>query len=272
MLDFREAPSQDGRASSTFAEVADALLARSVDVVRHLIPRGRLNGHEYVTGNLQGDRGESLSINVKSGVFKDFATGEGGGDLISLWGAVRGIANGEAKAEAETWLGIAPLPERRIKPQSEARDDGWWRGIKPVAAWDYLNADGSKFGTVYRFDHPTLKRENGKPVKTIRPWNGREWLAPPPPRPLYRLPAVLEHRGAIVIVEGERKADAIVEAGYCATTCWGGAQAAGQTNWTTLKWRDVVAWPDNDEAGKQWLVMVEALLRKAGASSLRVVR
>lgn len=279
MLDFREAPSQDGQASRTFAEIADALLARAPDVVRHLIPRGRQNGHEYVTGNLQGDRGASLSINTKTGVFKDFASGEGGGDLISLWAAVRGIQNGEAKAEAESWLGIAPPAPRPVKPQPDERDDGWWRGIRPAASWEYLNADGSSFGTVYRFDHPTLRRENGKPVKTIRPWNGREWAAPPGARPLYRLPDVLAHKGPIVLVEGERKADALVADGWCATTCWGGAQAAGQTDWRSLAGRQIVTWRDNDPpnpktgavAGLEWQEAVEARLRDVGAHRLHRV-
>lgn len=265
MLDFREAPSQDGQASRTFAEIAAALLARAPDVVRHLIPRGRQNGNEYVTGNLHGDRGASLSINTKTGVFKDFASGEGGGDLISLWGAVRGIQNGEAKAEAESWLGIAPPAPRPVKAQPEERDDGWWKTVRPSKVWKYIDAAGRHVASVYRFDRAG--------EKVIRPWNeltGR-WEAPESGRPIYGLPSIQSAPAAkpIVLVEGEKCADAVAAAGYLATCIMGGAQAAGKTDWTALSGRHVVVWPDNDPAGDAFAKSAEARLREAKVASFK---
>jgi 5S rRNA maturation endonuclease (ribonuclease M5) len=64
--------------------------------------------------------------------------------------------------------------------------------------------------------------------------------------PLYRLPAL----GPVVVVaEGEKAADAIVAAGFCATTTCGGAGKSGKTDLTPLKDRKLIVWPDNDRAG-----------------------
>lgn len=264
-----------------FDEVAKLLLGRALEVCKFLLPGGRVAGHEYTAADLTGGKGRSLSVNIRTGVWTDFAGDPGGADLIALWAAVHGIGQGEAKVAAERWLGIggeaadsghhvsgkpAAMAAQPPSPSTSPPDgDDWWRRAKPARKWEYLNADGSLFGTVYRFEAP------GK-TKVIRPWNGAEWKAPEGPRPLYRLPAIIAHYGPIVIVEGEKAADAVVEAGYCGTTIWGGAQAADKTDWSPLAYRDVVLWPDNDAAGALWFEKVSAHLREAGVASARVVR
>lgn len=69
-----------------FERVNRSALARSVAVVRGLLPEGRLEGHEYVARNpLRPDRRlGSFKVNVTNGRWADFATGDGGGDLVSL--------------------------------------------------------------------------------------------------------------------------------------------------------------------------------------------
>ncbi|OFX03248.1 MAG: hypothetical protein A3E78_11965 [Alphaproteobacteria bacterium RIFCSPHIGHO2_12_FULL_63_12] len=265
------------------------LARRGADVCRHLLPAGRLNGHEFVVGDVTGSKGRSLSINVKTGVWKDFSGGDGGADLIALWAAVSGIGQGDAKAEAEMWLGLSrrsepvgaarspkppPAGSTPAVPANPPHDDGdWWKTARPARKWLYTYADGSYAGEVYRFESPGRK-------KVIRPWNGTTWQMPAAPRPLYRLPAILAHAGPIVLVEGEKAADAVVAVGYCATTCMGGAQAARQTDWSPLASRDVLAWPDNDPptkhgtagAGVLWTKMIGDILREVGVATVRVVR
>jgi len=65
-------------------EVAKALEDRKLDVLRHLLPHGKIRGHKFEVGDLQGNPGESLkvSLNGKGCVWSDFATGQKGADQI----------------------------------------------------------------------------------------------------------------------------------------------------------------------------------------------
>jgi hypothetical protein len=73
-------------------DLARMLARGALGVARHLFPNGKLSGHEYVVGSINGEAGKSLSINVgagrKAGVWKDFSA-QVGGDLVDLWAHVR---------------------------------------------------------------------------------------------------------------------------------------------------------------------------------------
>ena len=75
-----------------FAAVARDLLGRADWYVEQWFPNGRRDGHEWKIGSLAGEAGRSLSINLRTGVWKDFASDEGGGDLLSLYAKSRGLA------------------------------------------------------------------------------------------------------------------------------------------------------------------------------------
>lgn len=84
-----------------FKDLSARLLQDAESLVNDWIPGGKIEGSEYVIGNLNGDSGDSCKINIRTGKWKDFATGEAGGDLISLFAAIRGIKQGEAKKELD---------------------------------------------------------------------------------------------------------------------------------------------------------------------------
>ncbi len=72
--------------SLTFKDIAKAALSQSTLLLERWLPGGRWEGHEYVVKNparADGSPG-SFKINAKSGKWSDFATSEGGGDLIDL--------------------------------------------------------------------------------------------------------------------------------------------------------------------------------------------
>ena len=73
-----------------------------------LIPGGKFRGIEYVVRNPRRDDRNpgSFKINYKTGVWKDFASGDGGDDLISLVAYVRGVGQGEAAHELADKLGV----------------------------------------------------------------------------------------------------------------------------------------------------------------------
>ncbi|AXD42559.1 bifunctional DNA primase/helicase [Salmonella enterica] len=90
----------------TPSELSDLLWAQVDRVAPHLLPSGKKEGQEWVAGNVNGDKGNSLKINL-SGKKKwaDFAEGDGG-DMLDLWMACRGINLHQAMQEAKAFLGI----------------------------------------------------------------------------------------------------------------------------------------------------------------------
>jgi uncharacterized protein (DUF927 family) len=62
--------------------------------VLHILPAAHLHGNKMLVGGLNGDEGKSLDIVIsgpKTGLWKDFASGEGGRSLCNLWKMVRNI-------------------------------------------------------------------------------------------------------------------------------------------------------------------------------------
>ncbi|MBX3322573.1 MAG: hypothetical protein KF757_06240 [Phycisphaeraceae bacterium] len=96
----------------------------------------------------------------------------------------------------------------------------------------------------------------------------------PKPRPLYKLPALLnaDPCDTIIVVEGEKAADAAAACGWLSTTSAGGAKAAKHSDWSALAGREVVIFPDNDESGENYATIVAKLAMAAGARSVRIMR
>jgi hypothetical protein len=69
-----------------FRRVADAALGAAERLVPQWLPQGRREGHEWKALNPKraDSRLGSFSVNLNSGAWADFATGDKGGDLISL--------------------------------------------------------------------------------------------------------------------------------------------------------------------------------------------
>ncbi|MBF0562649.1 MAG: hypothetical protein HQL37_11640 [Alphaproteobacteria bacterium] len=69
-------------------------------------PAGKREGHEFCVGSLQGEPGRSLKINLRTGVWADFAAGQGGSDPVSLAAAMAGSSQGEAARRLGEMLGV----------------------------------------------------------------------------------------------------------------------------------------------------------------------
>ena len=93
-----------------FGRVNEAALSRAAAVVRGLLPQGRMEGHEYVARNpLRPDkRLGSFKVNISTGRWADFATGDGGGDLVSLAAFVSGLPQREAAIRLAESMGVSP--------------------------------------------------------------------------------------------------------------------------------------------------------------------
>lgn len=130
--------------------------------------------------------------------------------------------------------------------------------------WKYTDQEGNQVFAVARFDLPG-EDARGKPNKTYRPIRrtGDKYVTGDPkgPLPLYRL-ADLPDGGPIILVEGEKAADAGASIGLATTTSAHGAQSPAKTDWSWLAGRDVLILPDNDLAGISYALKAGAILEK----------
>lgn len=96
--------------SIAFRRIAEAALSRADDIVRRWLPDGRRTGHEWVARNpRRADRRlGSFKVNLATGRWGDFSTGDGGGDLISLAAFLHSLDQAAAAKSLAEMLGIEP--------------------------------------------------------------------------------------------------------------------------------------------------------------------
>jgi uncharacterized protein (DUF927 family) len=91
-----------------FRTVAAAALSSADAVLARWLPDGKREGHEYKARNptRNDNRPDSFSINTNNGKWSDFATGDKGGDLVSLVAYLDGCKQGEAADTLGHFLGL----------------------------------------------------------------------------------------------------------------------------------------------------------------------
>src|SRR5262245_32287097 len=101
-----------GRSMTTidFAHINRAALGALPALLERWLPNGKRRGREYIARNpTRDDRTPgSFSINLKTGRWSDFATGDTGADVINLYAYLRGIRQGEAARELARILRVEP--------------------------------------------------------------------------------------------------------------------------------------------------------------------
>ena len=155
-------------------------------------------------------------------------------------------------------------------PQSAARRlaaDPIRRGYRPEALHEYQLADGSPWCWRIRCKHPATSEKWIRPMhRTASGFTLGEPTPPPEGKPPYHLPELVAapFNTVVLIVEGEKCADALAKLGMLATTS-GSADSAEAADWTPLRGRSVTVWPDHDAAGQRYGETVAAKLRTLGA-------
>lgn len=93
-----------------FARIADAALSYAEVLVGRWLPDGRREGAEWIARNPRraDDRLGSFKVNMHTGAWSDFATGDAGGDLIALAAYLFGLKQGEAARKVADALGTDP--------------------------------------------------------------------------------------------------------------------------------------------------------------------
>lgn len=210
---------------------------------------------------------------------KDHMGGAGSG--LDLLMRVTGWDFKQATARVEQHLGLpsTPAAAKPRKPKRPARTpdtpppDAAPPALgRAVAQWCYRNAAGEQLFWIQRIDQPDAKK-----LFIHRTWLDGGWHFPsrrdpftsewPAPRPLYRLPDLIDRPDAPVLVcEGEKAADAaatLFPTHACLAWC-GGTGGVNSADWSPLTGRSVVLWPDADDAGRQCMAKLGARLLALG--------
>ena len=91
-----------------YRAIADAALRSSDAVIGHWLPGGERKGREYLARNPTRDdeRPGSFTVNLVTGAWADFATGDRGGDMVSLIAYITGTRQGPAADTLARFLGL----------------------------------------------------------------------------------------------------------------------------------------------------------------------
>jgi putative DNA primase/helicase len=208
---------------------------------------------------------------------------------LDLLMRVRGWELKQALRQLEQHLGVPsdppPAAPRRSKRPHRIPDTPPPAAAPPAlgratAQWCYRSAAGEQLFWVQRVPMPP-KEPGGEPRKLFvhRTWLDGGWHYPsrrddfasdwPAPRPLYRLPDLIDRPDVpVLICEGEKSADAaagLFPDHACIAWC-GGTGGLNVSDWSVLTGRAVTLWPDADDPGRQTMAkLAQRLLPIASA-------
>ena len=185
------------------------------------------------------------------------------------------VSHGTTVQPEPEWTPIIPSPAdapqlfpkeghtcRIYNPKRAGTDKEWTEFTISRQDW-YRTADDKLAGCVLRVDF----EDGGKFTPTItfctNAAGERRWamVTFPKPRLLQCLDQLRAHPDKpVMLVEGEkaREAAQVLFPSYIATTWPGGVNGVDSADWTPLAGRDVVIWPDADEAGRRAVVGYKA--------------
>jgi putative DNA primase/helicase len=235
----------------------------------------------------------SFTVSSAKGFFHCYGCGEHG-DVVDFVARTEGVSIAEAvrlldgdwtpaaspaqsapsaREEFDPYAGIvaAEIPDSHEMFRAGDEIEAWnprkervWR-IRPSMVFPY-RAGGELVGYVVRVEF-----DGGKKVTPTLRWvrlpDGRETWAVVPfdkPRPLYWARST---GGQVLVVEGEKAADAAARLLPIAVVTWpGGTQGVKHADWSPLAGRSVVVWPDADEAGLEAAQDIARRLVEIGCS------
>ncbi len=227
-------------------------------------------GAEYIgLCPFHDDHNPSFMVNKQKGIATCFACNETY-DVIDFIQTIDGVdfpTACERLGGSNSWTPMlsapaaAPLPERiTTKPPSDAPTPTMELSSlgKPIKTWELLDLDGSLICYEARYDDPKNKARMwswGARPDQIPKWGCGH---PNQPRPLYGLHRlrifrdkddIVDETKQVCITEGAKKADAaefFLGEWFVCLSWTGGAGAMSRHDWSVIKDRPVLLWPDAD--------------------------
>ncbi|MDB2613918.1 AAA family ATPase [Chlamydiales bacterium] len=252
-----------------------------------------------------GNKG-SFSVSLRGGYegnFYDFEEGKGGGP-IKLIQKTLNLNFREALKWSKEFLGksdkisvpshfssksftektedwIALIPEKNAPQLKEVRPN-LEKYFKETARYNYQDEKGNLLFHTLR-----LVSRNDPNKKMVIPlsygyFDGQKdpyWELKgyrPNNQPLYRLDLLEKSPNSkVLIVEGEKSTDAanaLFKGKNIIAISWiGGSSSVSKSDWSPLKGRDVIIWPDNDKAGFEASNTLLKKLRSVGCQTIKEV-
>lgn len=280
-----------------FNEINERALPYAEEIFDVIGLDGEMQGNEYVCINPSREEDSELGsfkFNIETGLWSDFAADDDakGVGVISYTAYVKSCSVKQSAMMLQKWLNKRqspvsvvenPPPVLNRKSKKAATENNGTIVVpvpadappiprsfgnlnKPAVIYTYKDELGAVLCNVLRFE-----TSDGKKFRPLTLWqdkNGKmEWMMQglPEPRPLYGLDLLHQNPIAtLFICEGEKAADAarILLPSYVVMTTMNGAKSLAKADLAPLKGKDVVVWPDNDEAGHQYASDVVAALHK----------
>ncbi len=178
----------------------------------------------------------------------------------------------EQKSNDDNFEVVTPVPNNQGMPD-------WLKfsPVKPSAVYDYRDENSLLLMLVARFDKADGSKDF-KPFVFVRNQRGEHrWVSRnlAEPRPIWGLPELAKRSDAnVLIVEGEKAALAgkSLFPDHVVMTWSAGAGSVAKADFTPLKDRNVILWPDNDEAGRKVMRKLANILKAIGAKRVLMVQ
>ena len=218
----------------------------------------------------------SFKVNLDTGRWADFATGDKGGDLVALYAYFKDSRTAKRRGYSrQSWPSLAMKTAhgahdqaRRAGRQSHPfpttprhRRKIHYKHGKPTRVWTYRDAQGASCamfgGLILNTAKTSCPSLSAGPATGKPPGAGKHCL----PRPLYNLDKLAANRTADRYPYRRREAGGRsrrVVPGVRDYNHLNGAKSPHKTDLSSLASRIVWIWPDNDKAGRQYAERVAA--------------
>lgn len=268
-------------------ELAQLMAQNAATIAEYLFPNGKKAGKEWKLGGIDGEPGKSMSLCIsgaRAGVWKDFASGEGG-DLLDAWAMRHGVSIPDAMREAKAFLGVrdempvkpAQTYKRPARPQchspkADAREWLMSRGLTEETISAFKIGEQDRGGKTYCL-FPYLrdgelinaKYRNVADKKDMRQEGGAEPC-------LFGWHLIEPNARTVAICEGEIDAMTLHQVGIPALSVNAGA---GNHQWIDSDWNrlerfsEILLCYDQDEAGQKG---AKEVANRLGLERCKVVR
>lgn len=237
-------------------------------VVLQIFPEAKetKNNQLLVRCPFHDDQNPSLSVNSKTGAFNCFAC-PATGNFFDLYMQAKSVDFKTALIDLEKIAGI-----NQIAKSSEVK-----QFPQVVATFHYHDENGNRKYHKKRYE-PGFNSGRSKSFAFYHMENGKEKKGRGGDPLLYNLHLLLKAdiEEPFFVVEGEAKADALVEMDFVATSLDSGGQSGKGSSWRAgfkkyFKARDVFILPDNDETGETYAVTIADNILSV-AKSVKILR
>lgn len=171
------------------------------------------------------------------------------------------------EGDAQESIAIVPIPQ-------DAKGDYPLKNYNRKSI--YRNSEGQETMHICRCVGADGKKNDYPVTYRLQPDGSAKWelKSLPAPRPLYGLDRLADRPDApVLICEGEKATEAagLIFPDHVAITSPNGAGSPHKADWSPVKGRHIIIWPDHDPEGAEYAKRVAQLCLKVGAESVRIV-